>query len=93
MNYRETIKKPVVRRLAVSLLIFFIVVTIGGFFILPPVIKSALTKKLSESLKREVSLSEVKVNPFALSVRLGNLVISERNKPGKFISVGDIYIK
>jgi len=62
-------QKSVFKKIVIGLLIFFAVFTIVGFFVLPPILKSILTQKLSENLHREVTIEDIKLNPYALSLR------------------------
>ena len=65
-------KKPIIAASVVVLLY-----TLVGFFALPAIIGSVLPEKLSAALNRPVSLGKVRVNPFALSVTLQDLRVSE----------------
>ena len=73
-------------------LIFLVIFTITGFFILPPVIKSVLLSKLSENLQRTVAIQKIKVNPFMLSVDIQGLEIKERNGLETFLSIDELYV-
>ena len=44
------------KKIFTGIVIFFAVFTLFGFFGLPPIVKSLLTKKLSEALHREVTI-------------------------------------
>jgi hypothetical protein len=91
--YLEKVRSSaVVKRICVGLLIFLFVFTITGFFILPPILKSVLVKKLSESLHRDVSISQIKVNPFVLSVDVKGFIMKDRNKPETFVSFDELLI-
>lgn len=50
-----------------------------GFLIAPPIIRSQLESVLTEQLSHPVSVKEVLLNPFALSLTLRNFAISERD--------------
>jgi hypothetical protein len=67
--------------ISVTLLVLF---TVTGFFILPPILKSQLVKRLSSELGRPVTVGKVRLNPYALSVTLENLDVGERNATGSF---------
>jgi len=73
---------------AVALLIF----TVAGFFILPPVIKSVLVDKLSQIIQRPVSIQEIKINPYRLTVTIGGLEIKEKSGTDKFMSFDELYV-
>jgi flagellar motor protein MotB len=91
-KWREIRSKPSVKKVAVATLIFFVVFSITGFLVLPPVLKSLVTKKLSEQLHREVTIRQIKVNPFMLSVTVRGFTVKERNKPDTFVSFDELYV-
>jgi hypothetical protein len=73
---------------AVGLLLFY---TVAGFFILPPIIRAVAVKQLSKQLDREVSISKVKLNPFAFSTAIRGLLI--KDKDGEpFVSWDEVYV-
>ncbi len=72
--------------------IFLIVFSLVGFLILPPVVKSVLLDKLSEQLKREITIGTVKVNPFMFSVKVRGVEIRESNSQKPFISFDELYL-
>ncbi len=64
---------------------------VAGFLILPPVVRSVAVKQISQQLNREVSIDEVKINPFALSATVRGLLI--KDKDGEpFISWDEVYV-
>ena len=79
------------KKISIGVLIFFVVFTLFGFFAVPPILKSVLIKKLSEGLHRQVSIQQVKVNPFMLSVTLRGFLVKEKNGRDAFISFDELY--
>ena len=73
-------------------LIFLVVYSVVGFFLVPPILKSVLTKKLSEGLHRQVGIRQIKVNPFALSATVRGFLIKERNGRDTFVSFDELYL-
>ncbi|HWD91968.1 MAG TPA: DUF748 domain-containing protein [Verrucomicrobiae bacterium] len=65
--------------------------TIAGFFILPPVIRSVAAKKMSEQLGREVSIQQVKLNPFTFCATVRGLLIKEKNGE-PFVSWDEVFV-
>jgi len=57
----------------------FVLFALTGFFVAPPIVKSRMLRELSKRLGREVSVGEVAVNPFELSVSIRNLGIKDRD--------------
>jgi uncharacterized protein involved in outer membrane biogenesis len=81
-----------VKKILIGLIIFFVVFTLVGFFALPPIIKSILTKQLSANLHREVTIDQVKINPYALSISVRGLTIKDKGSPETFVSFGEIFL-
>ena len=86
MNLSKIIKKSVLKKIVIGLLIFFAVFTIVGFFALPPILKSILAQKLSENLHREVTIEDIKLNPYTLSLTVKKLMVKEREGSETFVS-------
>ena len=55
----------------------FLVYTLLGFFVLPPLIKWQMLKRLPGITKRQASIRQVKFNPLALSLTLRGLSLTE----------------
>ncbi|HSY17807.1 MAG TPA: DUF748 domain-containing protein [Candidatus Acidoferrales bacterium] len=71
-----------------GLLLFY---TVMGFLILPPIVRSIAVKQLSKQLDREVSIQQIKINPFALSTTVRGLLI--KDKDGEpFLSWDEVYV-
>ena len=73
-------------------LILFVVYTITGFLILPPVVRSVLQNKLSEKLRRTVTIQKVKINPFMLSADIKGFEIKDLKGPETFVSFDELYV-
>jgi hypothetical protein len=64
--------------------------TIVGFLVLPPIVRSVAVKQLSKQLGREVTIQQVKLNPYAFSGTIRGLVIKEKNGD-PFVSWDKVY--
>lgn len=64
-------------RPAILAAVCLVVYTLVGFFLLPYIIKSQVIPSVAEQLQRPVSVADVEVNPFALSLRLIGFEIRE----------------
>lgn len=73
-------------------IIFLIAYTIIGFFILPPIIKIISINKIEENLNRQVSIDKIKLNPYALSLRIDGLSVKEKNEDQDFVSFISLYV-
>ncbi len=92
VKLKELRSSPTIKKTFTGVLIFLLVFSITGFFVVPPILRSALTKKLSEELHRQVSIRQVKVNPFVLSVTVKGFLIKERNGRDAFVSFDELYL-
>ena len=83
--------KPLLRKGLIAGGVAFLLYTLFGFLALPPILKSVLSKTLSETLHRKAQLREIRINPLALTVAVRGLTISERDAPGTWISAEEIF--
>lgn len=80
------------RKLICWVLGLFILYTITGFLILPPIIRAVAVKQLSAQLDRKVSIQKVKLNPYFPSVTiLGLLILDKDGQP--FVSWDKVYVR
>jgi hypothetical protein len=92
MNWLEYIRsKPMVRKGLIAAGVAVLVYTLFGFLALPPILKSVLSKTISETFHRKATIREIRVNPFDLSLSVRGLAISERDGPGTWISAEEIF--
>lgn len=86
-----TAKKPTrlkwVRRIAVVLVIY----TVMGFFVAPAIIKSQMLKRLPALTKRQVTVTQVKCNPYVLSLTIRGFALKEANGD-VFSSFDEFYV-
>ncbi|MDP3282818.1 MAG: DUF748 domain-containing protein, partial [Desulfobacterales bacterium] len=80
------------KKILIGAFVFFILIAVSGFFILPAVLKPTLTKKLSENLHRKVSIEDIDINPFIISAKVKGLVIMDQQGQETFASIGELYI-
>lgn len=81
-----------VRKILIGLAVFYLILGIIGFFILPPILKSLLLERLSAELGREVTLEKISINPYTLSAELGPVSIKEKDGQTAFFSFDTLYL-
>lgn len=64
---------------------------IVGFLVLPPIVRSVAVKQISRQLDRDVSIQQVKINPFVLSTTIRGLLIKDQDGQ-PFISWDEVYV-
>ncbi len=80
-----------VRVWAKRLFIAWVVYSLFGFFVLPAVIKWQLLKQLPAITKRQAAVEQVKFNPWALSLSIRGLSLTEPDGR-KFLSWDEFYV-
>ncbi len=91
-RWRRLRHSSALKKAVLALLAFLLVYSVTGFFILPTVLRSYLTNKLSVRLHRQVIIRQIKVNPFVLSVSVDGLKVKNRSGAGTFFSFDKLYV-
>ncbi len=65
--------------------------TLAGFIFAPLLLKPFLTGKLSRYLQCPVSIENVRINPYLLTVSIEDLVVEGKNGAGRIASVAGLY--
>ena len=80
------------KKAALTLAVLLVLISVIGFFIAPPLVKSFLVKKLAQELHRDVAINKITVNPFMLSLNIKGLSIKEPKGQKTFIAFDDLYL-
>jgi uncharacterized protein involved in outer membrane biogenesis len=92
MKWLEYVRsKPMLRKGLIAGVGAVLVYTLFGFLALPPILKSVISKTLSETLHRKAELRDIRINPLKLSISVRWLTISERDAPGPWISAEEVF--
>jgi uncharacterized protein involved in outer membrane biogenesis len=81
-----------VRRWLTVAVVLVVLYTIIGFFVVPPIAKSQMQKRLSAELSRRVTVEKIRVNPYALSVTLEKFAILEKDNAATFVGWRKLYV-
>lgn len=82
----------ILKKVAIGLLIFLVVLGIAGFFIAPPLMKPYIMKKMSEALHRKASIEKISINPYAVSITLKKFSLEDPGKPKPFVAFDELYV-
>lgn len=74
-----------------GVLIGLLVYTVVGFFVVPPIVKWQIHKQLPVYTHRQATVKQVKVNPFALSLTVRGLALTETNGT-PFVGFDELYV-
>jgi hypothetical protein len=80
------------KKVILGILLLAVVFAVVGYFALPPLLKSVLTRKLSENLHREASLETIRFNPFTLCLSVHGFSVKEREGGDPFVSFEELFI-
>ncbi|OPY72770.1 MAG: AsmA family protein [Syntrophorhabdus sp. PtaU1.Bin002] len=72
---------------------FFVVFTVVGLFVVPPLLKSVILSNLSDKLDREVSIRQIKVNPYTLTVTIKGFALKDRETEDTFFSFDELFAR
>jgi len=72
--------------------VFFVLFTVIGFFVIPPILKPYLLETLSKTLNRQVNLSDIGLNPYTLTLTLRGFEIKEPKSNETFVSLEELVI-
>ena len=92
-NIREKIAgSRAVRKIGWWVAGLFVLVTVAGFLVAPPLVKYKLEESLSAQLQRKTTVEHVRINPFELSITLQGFVVRERGSDEPVLSVEELYV-
>jgi len=88
-NQRPTPRRPARRKrwVVIGLLLY----TVIGFFVVPPIVKWQLHEQLPVYTHRQATVKQVLVNPFALSLTVRGLALTETNGT-PFAGFDELYV-
>lgn len=70
----------------------FAALILFAFFALPPLARSYLMRTLSETLHREVTIQQITINPFTLSLTVRGVAVKDRETSDTFASFDQLFI-
>ncbi len=85
-------KKRLFSKIFITLLCIFLIFTLFGFFIAPPILKSLLIKNISKTLQRDVSIAKIDINPLNLTIKLSGINIKEKGKTDTMFSMEELFV-
>jgi uncharacterized protein involved in outer membrane biogenesis len=80
------------KKILIWLAVIFVVFSLVGFFVIPPIAKSVLIDKASQALHRPVAVKEISFNPYTFAVTVRGLEIKEPKGPDVFVSFDELFI-
>ena len=82
----------ILKKILIVITALVVFISIAGFLILPAVLKPVLTKKISEVLRREASVDQININPFALSATIRGFKLADPGKTTPFVAFHELHV-
>jgi hypothetical protein len=64
------------RGIGITILVLLLIFTIGGFLVVPQVLRGVLTGRVATSLHRPVTVGTIRFNPFTLRLQVNDLLVA-----------------
>lgn len=80
------------QKVLIGIAIAFLLYSVIGFLVLPAVLKNTLEKKLSENLKRSVSIETIQINPYLFKVAVNNFLVKDISEDDHFVAFDQLFI-
>ncbi|MEN8233266.1 MAG: DUF748 domain-containing protein, partial [Thermodesulfobacteriota bacterium] len=80
------------QKVLIGIAVAFLLYSVIGFLVLPTVLKNTLEKKLSENLKRSVSIETIQLNPYLLQISINNFLVENRDHDDRFVAFDQLFV-
>ena len=87
----ETARHPRTRKIAIWLVAIVAAFGIIAGLVAPPLLRGKLASELSTKLHRQVSIEQIRINPFAMSVTVRGFLMKERQGSATAFSFDELY--
>ena len=87
----ETARHPRTRKIAIWLVAIVAAFGIIAGLVAPPLLRGKLASELSTKLHRQVSIEQIRINPFAMSVTVRGFLMKERQGSATAASFDELY--
>ena len=90
--FQEESLMRLLKKVLITALVLVVLIGLTGFLILPAVLKPVLTKKISETLHREATVEQLKINPFDLSATIRGFKLANPGGHASFVAFQELYV-
>ncbi|RJP78162.1 MAG: DUF748 domain-containing protein, partial [Desulfobacteraceae bacterium] len=80
------------KKLSLAAAVIFVLYSLTGFFVIPYLVQKMLPEKLSDALKRPVTIREARFNPYTLTLSLEDFSVAEKNNTSLFLSFNRLLV-
>ena len=84
-------KQPRTRKIGIWIVSIIVAIGVIGALIAPPLVRQKLASELSKTLHREVSIQQIRINPYTMSATVRGFLVKERQGGGTALSFDELY--
>src|SRR5499426_30829 len=84
-------KRPRTRKIGIWIVSIIVAIGVIGALIAPPLVRQNLASELSKTLHREVSIQQIRINPYTMSATVRGFLVKERQGGGTALSFDELY--
>jgi len=88
----ELARHPRTRKIAIWFISIMIVIGVIVGLITPPILRHVLSKQLTTQLHRDVSIQQIRINPYALSATVRGFLMKDRQSSATAVSFDELYL-
>ena len=88
---KQVLRHPRTRKLAIWAVSIVAGFGVLGALVAPPLLRNKLAADLTRTLHREVSIEQVRINPYALSVTVRGFLVKEPQSTAPAVSFDELY--
>src|ERR671911_2294800 len=85
-------RHPRTRKLAIWLISIIVAIGVLGALVAPPVLRSILESRLSEQFHRQVSIRQIRINPYAMTATMRGFLMKERQSSATAVSFDELHV-
>ena len=85
-------RHPRTRKIAIWVVSIFIAIGVLFGLVAPPLLRGKVASALSDKLHRQVSIEQIKINPYAMSATVRGFLMNERQSSSPAVSFDELYV-
>jgi len=85
-------RHPRTRKIAIWIVLILVAIGVIFGLALPPLIRGRVAAALSDKLHRQVSIEQIRINPYAMSVTVRGFLMNERQSSAPALSFDELYV-
>ena len=85
-------RHPRTRKIAIWGVSIFVAIGVLLGLVAPPLIRGKVASALSDKFHRQVSIEQIKINPYAMSLTVRGFLMKERQSTSPAVSFDELYV-